>query len=137
MEREGGVVPAPESVVRELLALWGRPDPAALVRLFADDAVWVDGPNGEHHGAQAVVDELVRQLSIFPGQWIAVDTLVADGPTVMVEWHGGFPARGTMIETKVMAVFEVGANGRIQQMRESFDMGSLVRQLEAAGVALG
>jgi len=40
---------------------------------------------------------------------------------------------GTPIACKVMAAFEVDANGRIKQMRESFDMKSLTDQIEAAG----
>jgi len=124
---------SPESVVRGLLALWGDPKAEKLARFFAEDAVWVDGPNGVHHGAKAVIDELTRQLSIFRGQWIEVDTLVADGGTVMVEWHGGFTAGRTTIDTKVMAAFEIDANGQIKQMRESFDMKSLTDQIEAAG----
>jgi limonene-1,2-epoxide hydrolase len=127
---------SPESVVRRLLALWRDPQAEKLAKLFAEDAVWVDGPNGVHHGAKAIVDELARQLSIFRGQWAEVDTLISDGGTVMVEWHGGFTARGTAIHTKVMAAFEVDADGRIRQMRESFDMKSLVDQLEAAGIQM-
>lgn len=124
---------SPESIVRKLLALWGDPQPDKLAPLFADDAVWVDGPNGVHRGAHAVVEELARQLSMFPDQWAEVDALVADGGTVMVEWHGGFTAGRTPIDTKVMAAFEVDASGRITQMRESFDMKSLINQLEKAG----
>jgi len=123
---------SPETIVRELLALWRDPQPEKLATLFAEDAVWVDGPNGVHRGAKAVVDELARQLSMFRG-WTEVDTLVADGGTVMVEWHGGFSAGGSTIDTKVMAVFEVDGDGRIRQMRECFDMKSLIDQLAAAG----
>ena len=124
---------SPEAVVRGFLALWGNPRADKLATFLAEDAVWVDGPNGVHHGAKAVVDELTRQLTIFRGLWVEVDTLVADGGTVMVEWHGGFTAGRTTIDTKVMAVFEIDANGQIKQMRESFDMNSLTDQIEAAG----
>jgi limonene-1,2-epoxide hydrolase len=124
---------SPESVVRALLALWSDPHPEKLAKLFAEDAVWVDGPNGVHNGAQAIVAELVRQLSIFPGQWVEVDTLIADGGTVMAEWHGGFTAGHTTVHTRVMAAFEIDAKGQIKQMRESFDMRSLTDQLKAAG----
>jgi hypothetical protein len=62
-----------------------------------------------------------------------VDTLIADGGTVMVEWHGGFTAGRTTVHTKVMAAFEIDAKGQIKQMRESFDMRSLTDQLKAAG----
>jgi limonene-1,2-epoxide hydrolase len=51
----------------------------------------------------------------------------------MVEWHGGFTAGAKVIATKVMAAFEVDANGQIRQMREYFDMKSLTDQLATAG----
>ena len=51
----------------------------------------------------------------------------------MVEWHGGSTIGGTPIACKVMAAFEVDSNGRIEQMRASFDMKSLTDQIEAAG----
>jgi limonene-1,2-epoxide hydrolase len=124
---------SPEAIVRGLLALWGDPKAERLAEFFAEDAVWVDGPNGVHRGAKAIVEELTRQLSIFRGQWVEVDTLIADGGTVMVEWHGGFDVGGRTIHTKVMAAFEVDANGRILQMRESFDMKSLTDQFKASG----
>jgi uncharacterized protein (TIGR02246 family) len=127
---------SPEAVVRRFLGQWADPQAERFAQMFAEDAVWVDGPNGVHRGAAAVVEELTRQLSMFPGGWMEIDALVADGGTVMVEWHGGFPARGTTVDTKVMARFEINANGQIAQMRESFDMKSLVDQLAAAGVQL-
>jgi hypothetical protein len=54
----------------------------------------------------------------------------------MVEWHGGFTMRGTSIASKVMVVFEVDQNGRIRQMRESYDMKSLMDQIAAAGIEM-
>jgi limonene-1,2-epoxide hydrolase len=125
---------SPESIVRGLLALWSDPQPEKLARWFAADAVWVDGPNGVHHGASAIVDELARQLSTFRGQWVDVDVVVADGGTVMVEWHGGFIASGTAIHTKVMAAFEIDGDGRVEEMRECYDMKSLIDQLAVAGI---
>ena len=116
--------------------MWRDPQAEKFAGLFAEDAVWVDGPNGVHRGAHAIVNELTKQLSIFDGQWAEVDALVADGGTVMVEWHGGFTAGGTTIDTKVMAAFEIEANGQIKQMRECFDMKSLIDQLVAAGIPI-
>jgi limonene-1,2-epoxide hydrolase len=124
---------SPAAIVCKFLALWSHPQAEELARYLAEDAVWVDGPNGVHCGAKAVVDELMRQLSIARGYWVEVDTLVAEGGTVMVEWHGGFTLGDAPIAGKVMAAFEVEENGRITQMRESFDMKSLTEQIEAAG----
>jgi limonene-1,2-epoxide hydrolase len=120
-----------ESVVRSFLASWSEPEADNLASFLAEDAVWVDGPNGEHRGARAIVDELMRQLTIPSDSWMKIDTLLAADGTVMVEWHGGLTLGRTPITTKVMAVFEVDMGGRIKQMRECFDMKSLTDQIAA------
>ena len=50
----------------------------------------------------------------------------------MVEWHGGATIGSTRITTTVMAVFEV-ADGRITEMREAYDLQSVLDQMKAAG----
>ena len=124
-----------ESVVRSFLASWNDPEADTLASFLAEDAVWVDGPNGIHTGARAIVDELMKQLPIPSEKWMEIDTLLASNGTVMVEWHGGFTIGGAPITTKVMAVFEVDPTGRITQMRESFDMQSLLDQMAAGNLA--
>jgi limonene-1,2-epoxide hydrolase len=62
-----------------------------------------------------------------------VITLVANGGTVRVEWRGRWTMGGKPISSTVMAVFEIDANGRIKQWRESYDLKSLTDQIEAAG----
>jgi limonene-1,2-epoxide hydrolase len=125
--------PSNESVVRDFLASWSSPDAGRLASFLAEDAVWVDGPNGVHRGSSAIVAELMRQLTIPSDSWLEIDTLLAADGTVMVEWHGGLTIGGRFVASKVMAVFEVDPSGRISQLRESFDMKSLVDQL--GGVA--
>lgn len=125
-----------ESVVRDFLASWSDPKADELASYLAEDAVWVDGPNGVHSGARAVVDELMSQLTIPRDFWMEIDTLLANDGTVMVEWHGGVTIGPASVDTKVMAVFEVDPSGRIKQMRESFDMQSLVDQITAGGVEM-
>jgi SnoaL-like domain len=83
-----------ESAVRSFLAAWSNPEADRLASFLAEDAVWVDGPNGVHSGSRAIVDELVRQLTIPNDSWIEIDTLLAADGTVMVEWHGGLTIGG-------------------------------------------
>ena len=127
---------SPESVVRKFVAAWAEPKADELVNFLAEDAVWVDGPQGVRRGADAVVDELVKQLSITAPSTIEISTLVANGGTVMVEWHGRWTMGDKPIYTTVMAAFEVDGNGRIKQMRESYDLKSVMDQIEAAGYTL-
>jgi uncharacterized protein (TIGR02246 family) len=124
---------SPESVLREFLAAWTDPKADELANFFDDDAVWVDGPQGVRRGANAIADELAKQLAISDQMMMEVITLVANGGTVMVECRGGWTMGGKPISTTVMAVFEIDANGRINQWRESYDLKSVTDQIEAAG----
>jgi limonene-1,2-epoxide hydrolase len=125
-----------ESVARRFLASWSHPKADELASYLAKDAVWIDGPNGVHNGASAIVEELMNQLTIPRGSWMEIDTLLANEDTVMVEWHGGLTIGSASVDTKVMAVFEIDESGRITQMRESYDMQSLVDQMAAGGIHL-
>ena len=124
---------SPETVVRDFLGSWTEPDAARLASFLADDVVWVDGPNGVHRGRSAFVEELVRQLTIPSESWMEIDTLLSGDGTVMVEWHGGLTIGTASVATKVMAVFEVDRSGRITEMRECFDMQSVLDQIAGGG----
>jgi limonene-1,2-epoxide hydrolase len=124
-----------EAIVRQFLAGWEDPDPDGLASFLSDDAVWVDGPQGVRRGAKEIVDVLTSQLAIGRGKAPEIATLVADGGTVMVEWHGGWTIGAKWISTTVMAVFEI-EDGRIKQMREAYDLQSVIEQMTAAGFEL-
>jgi limonene-1,2-epoxide hydrolase len=122
----------PESVVRQFFAAWAEPRTDELGRFFADDAVWVDGPQGVRAGVDAIIAELAAQLAVTGGTAVDVKSLVADGGTVMVEEVSSFSLAGKPVSAVVMAVFEFNADGRIQQWREAYDLKSLTDQIEAA-----
>jgi limonene-1,2-epoxide hydrolase len=124
---------SPESVVRQFLAAWSDPRADELASFLNDEAVWVDGPQGVRRGAKAIVDELTSQLAVSRGMAIEIVTLVARGGTVMVEWRGRWSMGGKPISCTVMATFEIDANGRINQMRETYDLKSVTDQIAAAG----
>jgi limonene-1,2-epoxide hydrolase len=130
---------APAMIVRDFLAAWGEGDRGELARFLSDDAVWVDGPQGVRRGADEILDVLTAQLATSGGEagrpGPEPSTLVADGGTVMVEWHGGWTMGDKWISTTVMAVFEV-ADGRIKEMREVYDLQSLLDQMQDAGFTL-
>lgn len=122
----------PDSLVRNFFAAWANPDPDELGSFFADDAVWVDGPQGVRRGADAITSELTAQLKAVKGVTVTVKTLVCDGGTVMVEQVSNSSIRGNPIASVVMAVFEFNADGRITQWREAYDLKSAMDQIEAA-----
>jgi hypothetical protein len=118
--------------VRRFLSAWSDPRGEELANFFNEDAIWVDGPQGVRRGAKTIVDVLVSQLTVSRGMVIEVDTLVAAGETVMVEWHGQWTIHGKPVLAKVMAAFEIDLNGRINEMRECYDRQSVDDQIEAA-----
>jgi uncharacterized protein (TIGR02246 family) len=125
---------SPESVVRKFFAAWADPKPDELASFFDDSAVWVDGPQGVRLGSDAIVSELMAQLAVSGGVAVDVKSLVTDGRTVMVEEVSNFSIGGNPISAVVMAVFELDAEGRINQWREAYDLKSVTDEIEAAGV---
>jgi uncharacterized protein (TIGR02246 family) len=124
---------SPESVVRKFFAAWADPKPDELASFFDDSAVWVDGPQGVRRGLDAIVSELTAQLAMSRGVVVDVKSLVTDGTTVMVEEVSNFSIGGNPVSAVVMAVFEFGADGRIKQWREAYDLKSVTDQIETAG----
>jgi limonene-1,2-epoxide hydrolase len=126
---------SPESVVRKFLAAWADPKLDRIVALFADDAVYIDGPRGVHRGVDAIRSELEAQLAMgFGSMTLDVKSLVAEGGTVMLERVDSFSIGGKPFSMEVMAAFEIDADGRIKRWRDSFDLKSIRDQIEAAGI---
>ena len=126
---------SPESVVRNFLAAWAQPRLDELVGFFSDDAVFIDGPRGVHRGIDAIRSELDAEISMdFGGAKIAVNTLVAQGGTVMMEGVENYRIGGKLFSLEVMGAFEIDADGRIARWRYSYDLKSITDQLEAAGL---
>ncbi len=74
-----------ETVVRNFLAAWKRSDLDELVSFISDDAVYTDGPRGTHRGFDAIKAELQSMVKMVPSTVIDVETLVANGNTVITE----------------------------------------------------
>jgi limonene-1,2-epoxide hydrolase len=125
---------SPESVARRFYAAWAEPTPDELRGFFHHDAVWVDGPQGVRHGADAIVSELRTQLNAVGGVNAELKTLLSDGGgTVMVEHLDTFHIGGDPIDAVVMAVLEIDGDGRITQIREAYDLKSTIDKMKAAG----
>jgi limonene-1,2-epoxide hydrolase len=125
---------SPESVVRKFLAAWADPKLDELVGFFSDDAVFIDGPRGVHRGIDAIRSELEDEISMgFGGAKIDVNSLVAQGGTVMMEGVENYRIGGKPMSLEVMGAFEIDADGRITRWRYSYDLKSITDQVEAAG----
>jgi limonene-1,2-epoxide hydrolase len=123
---------SPESVVRRFFAAWTEPKADELGSFFHDDAEWHDGPQGVRRGAKAIRDELTSQLSAVGGVTVELKTMLSEGGTVMVEEVSSMTVNDTPISSVVMAVFEFGADHRILQWREAYDLKFTLDQIAAA-----
>jgi uncharacterized protein (TIGR02246 family) len=118
-----------ETLVRHFLRAWAEPNADEIGSFFAEDATWVDGPQGTRQGRQAITDELVRQLRTAHPMRVNVTTLVASGRIVMAEWTGAGVIAGRSISTAVMASFQIDEAGLIHRFNECYDLASLIDQL--------
>jgi limonene-1,2-epoxide hydrolase len=123
---------SPESLVRKFFAVWAIPKPDELGSFFSDTAVWVDGPQGVRRCADAIRTELAAQVAAVGGVVVELTALVSSGRIVMAEQVHRSTIRGGAITSVVMPVFELGADGRIQQWREAYGLKSATDQIEAA-----
>jgi uncharacterized protein (TIGR02246 family) len=123
---------SPERLVRRFFAAWAEPNADELGGFFHDDTVWMDGPQGERRGADAIKSELAAQLMAVGGVMVEVKTLLSEGATVMVEQVSHSSIHGTPVSAVVMAVFELDLEGRIKQWREAYDLKSMLDQIKAA-----
>ncbi len=85
--------------------------------VFHDAAVWVDGPQGVRHGADAIKSELANQLIAVGGVSGEVKTLISEGTTIMVEQVSKSSVRGHPISAVVMAVFEFALKSMMDQIK--------------------
>jgi limonene-1,2-epoxide hydrolase len=125
----------PESVVRRFLAAFQNwPNVDELASFFAEKAVFIDGPRGVHQGLAAIKSELEAQAETmgFRNFNADINSLVADGGTVMLERVDSFTVGRKPFSMEIMAAFEI-EDGRIKRWRECYDLKSIADQVEAAG----
>jgi limonene-1,2-epoxide hydrolase len=124
-----------ESVVRGFLGAdaWKAQDANLLAEFFSDDAVYVDDPRGVHRGCDAIKSEIEKQLAMgFTELVMHVKMLIADCGTVMMERQDSFKIAGKPFSFGLMAVVQVGRDGKIVSWREYFDLNSITDQIETA-----
>lgn len=126
---------SPESTVRNFLASFTSRNVDDLVAYFSDDAVFIDGPRGVHRGRDAIRSEFDAELSMgFESIEIDVNSLVADGGTVMMEGVENYIIGGKPFFMETIGAFDINADGLITRWRYSYDLHQIMNQIEAAGL---
>jgi limonene-1,2-epoxide hydrolase len=111
---------------------WPRGDLDEIAAFFSEEAVYTDGPRGEHRGAEAIKAEMASTLEMVPSTTADVKNLVSSGRLVMVERVDIFEMVGKTFEVDISGVFEVDDQGRISRWRDYYDMRSLEERVAAA-----
>ncbi|MFI5048018.1 MAG: SgcJ/EcaC family oxidoreductase [Acidimicrobiia bacterium] len=110
-----------EAVVADLFAAFERGDVDAMVRLFADDAVYHNVPMDPAVGVDAIRELLTQFTGLMEGVRIEVHRQLSDGAFVMQERTDSFSTGGTRVSFPICGVFEI-EDGRIKRWSEYFDM---------------
>ncbi|HEX3286967.1 MAG TPA: nuclear transport factor 2 family protein [Mycobacterium sp.] len=82
---------SPKDLTCRFFDAWVNPNVEELGSFFAQDAVWVDGPQGVRHGAHSIAAEITAQLTAVGGVTVDLVSQLSAGRTVMVEHHSGKP----------------------------------------------
>jgi limonene-1,2-epoxide hydrolase len=120
-----------ETTVREFCAAFAVSDVDELVSFFHDDAVYVDGPRGTHHGIDAIRTEIASQVRMVPTAIVDIKTLVERDGTVMIERVDNFDVAGTSFALDVASAFTV-EDGRFARWRDYYDLQSIAEETAAA-----
>jgi limonene-1,2-epoxide hydrolase len=123
--------------MRAFYAAWRAPKLEEIVSFFTEDAVYIDGPRGEHRGIGAITDEFKKQLNMgFGPIKVEYKRIVSDDRTVMAELLDTFEVAGHPITMEIACAFEVDEAGRIMRWREYYDLRSTTDQLRAIGISV-
>ena len=121
----------PVDVVREFCALMERRDPEALRPLLADDAVYQNVGMPASTGADAIVENMAAQFSMFPDAYaFEIVNIASDGSVVLTERLDYIQTHvGAKPAVPVMGTFVVGDDGRITRWTDYFDVALTVKLL--------
>jgi limonene-1,2-epoxide hydrolase len=127
----------PVDVVREFCALMERRNPEALRPLLADDAVYQNVGMPAFTGAEAIVDNMGAQFSMFPDAYaFEIVNIASDGPVVLTERLDYIQAPdGTKPGVPVMGTFVVDDDGKIARWTDYFDLSLTIKLLQGEDIS--
>lgn len=112
-------------VVRRFCDTWANADVHALLRYFADDAVYQNMPDPQsargHTEIRSAIDGFMVGLDRIE---FRVHHIVGDGAVVLTERTDVFHLEG--VELPVMGTFELDEDGKIAAWRDYFDVRSFM-----------
>ncbi|MFD6463797.1 SgcJ/EcaC family oxidoreductase [Streptomyces roseolus] len=118
---------SPDELVRAMCQAWSDPDPAAIAKFFAEDAVYHNIPMEPILGRTAIAEFIGGFLTTFTAIDFEIHHQVANGAIVMNERTDTLRGKdGRDTPLPVVGVFEVH-DGVITAWRDYFDMAAINR----------
>jgi limonene-1,2-epoxide hydrolase len=125
---KGDVAVDNETIVREFIEAWSRPDPDELSAYFTEDGVYHNMPSGPVGGRENVK----RMIAGFIGPWTEtrweILHLVSSGDVVIAERLDRTRAGDKAVDLPCTGVFEM-ENGKIKVWRDYFDLGTYLKAM--------
>jgi limonene-1,2-epoxide hydrolase len=116
------------AIIRAFIAAWSRLDPAELAGYFAEDGCYYNMPTAPVRG-RAQVEQFIRG---FTATWTETTwdllNIAAVGDVVFTERLDRTRTRNGDVDLPCAGVF-VLSNGKIQEWRDYFDLGTFTRAM--------
>jgi limonene-1,2-epoxide hydrolase len=116
-----------QKIVEDFIACWNRGDVDAAWAMAADDIVWDNIPMGPAKGIEAC-KALMAQFPPIEGIEFVTHHIVAKGNIVMTERTDKFLVGGKWRAIRLMGIFEINTDGKVQHWRDYFDMAEFQRE---------
>jgi limonene-1,2-epoxide hydrolase len=125
-------------IVREFCALMEKRDPEALRPFLADNAVYQNVGMPASTGANAIVENMAAQFSMFPDAYaFEIVNIANDGPVVLTERLDYIQAPdGSKPAVPVMGTFVVDDEGKISRWTDYFDIALTVKILQGEDISV-
>src|ERR1700739_1394754 len=124
-------------VVREFCALMEKRAPEALRPFLADNAVYQNVGMPASTGANAIVENMAAQFSMFPDAYaFEIVNIANDGPVVLTERLDYIQTPdGAKPAIPVMGTFVVGDDGKITRWTDYFDLNLTIKLLQGEDIS--
>lgn len=117
----------PIETITAFVAAWDKYDLEKIYSFMADDIEWSDMPLSTVKG----IDQVRAKMAMFPGvEACSFEThhIAANGHVVLTERTDWFEMKGRKRTLRVMGVFELNQEGKIQRWRDYFDSAEFAQE---------
>ncbi len=114
-------------IVEDFIGCWNSGDMDGVYAAMADDIIWDNIPMGPVQGIEGCKG-LMANFPPMEGVEFETHHISASGNIVMTERTDKFLIGGRWRPIRLMGIFEVNADGKIQHWRDYFDMAEFQKE---------